>query len=110
MHQFNLWAYCTADSSFSRKKRGKCGFPVFSKEQEVRGIEISANHLKVFAKESLRGLHELFTKEERFCGNKITDEEGNLISLCKLTNIVLDKTEQIIVARLLLIKLRFIIK
>jgi hypothetical protein len=26
-------------------------------------------------------------------GNKITDEEGNLISLCKLTNnIVLDKT------------------
>jgi acyl-coenzyme A thioesterase PaaI-like protein len=44
-------------------------FFINAKEQEVRGIEISANHLEVFAKESLRVLHELFTKEERcICG------------------------------------------
>ncbi|WP_293896390.1 PaaI family thioesterase [Flavobacterium sp.] len=62
-------------------------------KQEARGIEISANHLKskregtVFctAKIVHRGgsihLWEI----------KVTDEEGKLISLCKLTNMILPR-------------------
>ncbi|MFA7446194.1 MAG: PaaI family thioesterase [Flavobacteriaceae bacterium] len=60
---------------------------------EVRGIEISANHLKskregtVFATAKIihRG------KTIHLWEIKITDENDNLISLCKLTNIVLPK-------------------
>lgn len=60
---------------------------------EVRGIEISANHLKskregtVFATAKIihRG------KTIHLWEIKITDENENLISLCKLTNIVLPK-------------------
>jgi hypothetical protein len=44
-------------------------------KREVRGIEISANHLSIHLKESLRVLHELFTKNAASVGNKITDEE-----------------------------------
>jgi len=68
-------------------------FFIDSKEQEVRGIEISANHLKsiregwVFATAKIihkgRSIH--------LWEIKITDEAGSLISLCKLTNIVLEK-------------------
>ncbi len=63
------------------------------KNEEVRGIEISANHLKskregiVFATAKIihkgRTLH--------LWEIKITDENDNLISLCKLTNMVLPK-------------------
>lgn len=60
---------------------------------EVRGIEISSNHLKskkegtVFATAKIihRG------KTIHLWEIKITDENDNLISLCKLTNIVLPK-------------------
>lgn len=62
-------------------------------KKEVRGIEISANHLKskkegtVFATAKIihRG------KTIHLWEIKITDEENKLISLCKLTNIILPK-------------------
>ena len=60
---------------------------------EVRGIEISANHLKsikdgnVYAKATIihkgRSIH--------LWEIKITNENGDLISLCKLTNMILEK-------------------
>jgi len=63
------------------------------KEHEVRGIEISANHLKskregtVFATAKIihkgRSLH--------LWEIRITDENNQLISLCKLTNMILPK-------------------
>ncbi len=64
-------------------------------KNEVRGIEISANHLKskkegtVFATAKIihRG------KTIHLWEIKITDEEDKLISLCKLTNIVLPKND-----------------
>lgn len=60
---------------------------------EIRGIEISANHLKskregeVFATAKI--IHK--GKTLHLWVIKIEDEEGNLISLCKLTNIVMPK-------------------
>lgn len=59
--------------------------------EEVRGIEISANHLKskregtVFA--TARIIHRGRTLH--LWEIKVTDEDDNLISLCKLTNMVL---------------------
>ncbi len=68
-------------------------FLIDASKYEVRGIEISANHLKsikegwVFATAKIihkgRTLH--------LWEIKITDEQDNLISLCKLSNIVLEK-------------------
>ena len=60
---------------------------------EIRGIEISANHLrtkrngvvtataKIIHKGTMTHLWEI----------RITDEKGNLVSLCKLTNIVIPR-------------------
>ena len=62
-------------------------------KEEVRGIEISANHLKskregiVFA--TARIIHKGRTLH--LWEIKVTDENDNLISLCKLTNMVLPK-------------------
>lgn len=60
---------------------------------EVRGIEISANHLKSKKSGVIRA-----TAKSIHCGRtthlweiRIVDEEDQLISLCKLTNIVLPK-------------------
>lgn len=59
----------------------------------VRGIEIAANHVKsvrdgfVFAKAIM--LHKGRTTQ--LWEIKVTDEEGNLISLCKLTTISLPR-------------------
>ena len=59
----------------------------------VRGIEISANHIKsmkegeVFAKATL--LHK--GKTTQLWDIKLTDAEDNLISICKLTTIALPK-------------------
>lgn len=60
---------------------------------EVRGIEISANHLKsikegtVYAKATIihkgRSIH--------LWEIKVTNENGDLISLCKLTNMILER-------------------
>ncbi len=60
---------------------------------EVRGIEISANHLKSI-KEGIvtataRPIHK--GKTTHLWEIRIIDEQQNLISLCKLTNIILPK-------------------
>jgi 1,4-dihydroxy-2-naphthoyl-CoA hydrolase len=69
---------------------------VDSENQEIRGIEISANHLRskkegtVFA--TARILHQ--GKTIHLWEIKIEDEDGKLICLCKLSNIVLSKNKQ----------------
>lgn len=61
--------------------------------QEVRGIEISANHLKskregmVYA--TARIIHK--GRSIHLWEIRIVDEENNLISLCKLSNMVLPR-------------------
>ncbi|MEW5675686.1 PaaI family thioesterase [Flavobacterium enshiense] len=62
-------------------------------EEEVRGIEISANHLKSKREGLVTGTARIIHKGRtvHLWEIKITDEEGNLISLCKLTNMVLPK-------------------
>jgi len=60
---------------------------------EVRGIEISANHLKS-KKEGVVTATAKFIhkgKTTHLWEIRITDENGVLISLCKLTNIILPK-------------------
>lgn len=62
-------------------------------KQEARGIEISANHLRskregtVFCTAKI--LHQ--GRSIHLWEIKITDEEGKLISLCKLTNMILPR-------------------
>ena len=66
-----------------------------SEKQEVRGIEISANHVRakregtVFCTAKIihrgRSLH--------LWDIKITDEAGKLISVCKLTNMILSRRQ-----------------
>lgn len=60
---------------------------------EVRGIEISANHLKSKREGTVFATAKIIHKGRtiHLWEIKITDEEDNLISLCKLTNIVLPK-------------------
>jgi 1,4-dihydroxy-2-naphthoyl-CoA hydrolase len=62
-------------------------------EEEVRGIEISANHLKSKREGLVTGTARIIHKGKsiHLWEIKITDEEGNLISLCKLTNMVLPR-------------------
>lgn len=62
-------------------------------EQEVRGIEISANHLKSKKEGIVYGTARIIHKGRsiHLWEIKITDEENNLISLCKLTNMILSK-------------------
>lgn len=61
----------------------------------VRGIEISANHLRsisegfVFARASL--IHKGRTTQ--LWEIKVTDDEGQMVSLCKLTTIALPKSD-----------------
>lgn len=66
-------------------------FFINNKEQEVRGIEIAANHLKSIREGFVFGTARIIHKGKKIhlWEIKITDEEGNLISLCKLTNMVL---------------------
>ena len=64
-----------------------------SKDKIVKGIELSINHLKS-KKEGVvygtaRPIHR--GRTTHLWEIKIVDEEDNLISICKLTNIVLDK-------------------
>lgn len=64
-----------------------------TQEEEARGIEISANHLRskrdgtVFA--TARILHKGRTLH--LWEIRITDEEDRLISICKITNMILKK-------------------
>ncbi len=59
----------------------------------VKGIELSINHLKskkegeVFA--TAKAIHK--GRTTHLWEVKIVDEDNNLISLCKITNIILDK-------------------
>ncbi len=61
-------------------------------KQMVRGIEISANHLRSkadgFVKATARPLHKGRTTQ--LWQIRIEDEENRLISLCKLSTIILD--------------------
>ncbi|MGB5383499.1 MAG: hotdog fold thioesterase [Lutimonas sp.] len=60
---------------------------------EVRGIEISANHLKGKKEGVVRGIAKNIHKGKttHLWEIRIVDEQNELISLCKLTNIVLPK-------------------
>lgn len=71
-------------------------FFINAEEQEVRGIEISANHLKSVREGVVFGTARIIHKGRtlHLWEIKITDEAGNLISLCKLTNMVLTKSSQ----------------
>ena len=74
---------------------GSCASAFFLKDSNktVKGIELSINHVK-----SKRDGHVFATAKAIHKGRtthlwevKIVDEDNNLISLCKITNIVLDK-------------------
>jgi len=60
---------------------------------EVRGIEISANHLKGKKEGVVRGIARNIHKGKttHLWEIRIVDEQNELISLCKLTNLVLPK-------------------
>lgn len=66
---------------------------VNSEVSEVRGIEIAANHLKAkrdgIVTATARIIHQ--GRSIHLWEIRITDEQDNLISLCKLTNMVLPK-------------------
>jgi len=61
--------------------------------KEVRGIEITANHIKSkrdgLVTATARPIHKGRTTQ--LWEVRVTDEEGNLISLCKMTCIILSK-------------------
>lgn len=61
--------------------------------QEVRGIEISANHVKSKREGTVFGTARIIHKGRsiHLWEIKITDENDDLISLCKLTTMVLPK-------------------
>jgi 1,4-dihydroxy-2-naphthoyl-CoA hydrolase len=63
---------------------------------EVRGIEISANHLKAKRNGIVTGTARIVHKGSsiHLWEIKITDEQNNLISLCKLTNMILPKRKK----------------
>lgn len=66
---------------------------VDSKKYEVRGIEISANHLKSKREGEVTATAKIIHKGKKLhlWEIKITDEQGQLISLCKLSNMILTK-------------------
>ncbi|WP_300571048.1 PaaI family thioesterase [Flavobacterium sp.] len=59
--------------------------------EEVRGIEISANHLKSKREGEVYATAKMIHKGRtiHLWEIRIVDEQANLISICKLTNIVL---------------------
>lgn len=64
-----------------------------SKTQEVRGIEITANHLRSVrtgvVTATAKAIHK--GRSTQLWEIRVTDEKDQLISICKLTTIVLDK-------------------
>lgn len=62
-------------------------------KQEVRGIEISANHLKSKREGNVTATAKIIHKGRslHLWEIKVVDEAGNLISLCKLTNMILPR-------------------
>lgn len=61
--------------------------------QEVRGIEISANHLRSKREGVVTGTARIIHQGRslHLWEIKVTDEKGKLISLCKITNMVLPR-------------------
>lgn len=74
---------------------GSCASAFFLRDTTkiIKGIELSINHIKskkeghVFA--TAKAIHK--GRTTHLWEVKIVDEDNNLISLCKITNIVLDK-------------------
>jgi len=66
---------------------------VNSELSEIRGIEISANHLKAKRNGTVTATARILHKGRsiHLWEIRITDENDSLISLCKLTNMVLPK-------------------
>jgi uncharacterized protein (TIGR00369 family) len=64
-----------------------------AEKQEVRGIEISANHLKSKREGTVYCTAKIIHKGRsiHLWEIKITDEDGKLVSLCKLTNMILPR-------------------
>lgn len=62
-------------------------------KEEVRGIEITANHIKSKRAGMIYGTAKIIHKGRNIhlWEVRITDEQDSLISLCKLTNIILPK-------------------
>lgn len=65
-------------------------------KQEVRGIEISANHLKAKREGTIYATATIIHQGRsiHLWEIKITDEQDNLVCLCKLTNMVLPRKKQ----------------
>ena len=63
------------------------------KEQEVRGIEIAANHLKSVREGVVTATAKIIHqgKSLHLWEIRIENEKGELVSLCKLTNMILSK-------------------
>ncbi len=63
---------------------------------EVRGIEITANHLKSKRSGLVRATARIIHKGRKthLWEIRIVDEEGDLVSFCKLTNIILKKKSE----------------
>ncbi|MBS4039621.1 MAG: PaaI family thioesterase [Flavobacteriales bacterium] len=63
------------------------------KEQEVRGIEIAANHLKSVREGLVTATAKIIHqgKSLHLWEIRIENEKGELVSLCKLTNMILTK-------------------
>lgn len=74
---------------------GSCASALFidTKSKIVKGIELSINHLKSKKDGTVFGIAKPIHKGRttHLWEIRIEDEAQNLISLCKLTNIVLDK-------------------
>ncbi len=66
---------------------------VDSKNVEVRGIEITANHLRSKREGMVTATAKIIHKGKitHLWEIKIVDEKGKMISICKLTNIILTK-------------------
>ena len=64
-----------------------------TKEFFVRGLEISANHVKSIREGDVYARAEVVHKGRttQIWDIKVTDKDGNLISICKLTTIALSK-------------------
>lgn len=65
--------------------------------QEVRGIEISANHLRSKRDGIVTGTARIVHQGRslHLWEVKITDEQGRLVSLCKITNMVLPRKKSV---------------
>lgn len=65
-------------------------------KSEIRGIEISANHLKAKRNGTIFATAKIIHKGAsiHLWEIKITDENNNLVCLCKLTNMILSRKDR----------------